>query len=532
MRVCVYACVPPPVLLLPLASPLPLPLSLPSQSKADDDTAVHYGDHIVIDVATSNRFRSTYNKRLSNFKKKTSHILGGYLACDGKGDVLSFTVMGGTHTHSAAHDDGDGGGDGVESKQQRAGGVGGGDQTATRRGNESSSAATGERTRKASLHERVGLAPLFFGSASAVVFVAAIWTALVQSSVLPAHLIPSWMPEVPTEVLQMPATALAAGVVVTGILIVLLVLWRKSRTSGGGGGGGGGGNKSGARGGGGRGGGSGEDREREQARAQQTTRGEMIGETKANSSESKQTPPPTTTVTDTVATFPDDDTTVVIGMPGGALTPEETAMLVRVREHVKDLEGFTDDVHAIQKDDLTLIRFIRARNLDFDKVVEMWKNHMQVRRGEKEEKRRRREHNREESEHPSISIRRSTHYSLTHSPIFLLLIHPLPTHPFSSVPPSPIHLFTCPPVHPSTHPPVHPSTTHVHSGGVTSTRPQCAAQRHPRPHPRTSFATSGSPTASTVPTSSAAPSSTLVWAPSTSQASWPRQGWMRSSGTA
>jgi hypothetical protein len=114
---------------------------------------------------------------------------------------------------------------------------------------------------------------------------------------------------------------------------------------------------------------------------------------------------------------------VVIGMPGGALTPEETAMLVRVREHVKDLEGFTDDVHAIQKDDLTLIRFIRARNLDFDKVVEMWKNHMQVRSGEEggEEERV------ESTKESTIEKRASTHLS----PFEGRLIALSPIHPFS-----------------------------------------------------------------------------------------------------
>ncbi|KAF4324487.1 hypothetical protein G195_001418 [Phytophthora kernoviae 00238/432] len=40
----------------------------------------------------SNRHSQMYNKRLSNFKKPTSHIAGGYICCDGKGTELRFKI--------------------------------------------------------------------------------------------------------------------------------------------------------------------------------------------------------------------------------------------------------------------------------------------------------------------------------------------------------------------------------------------------------------------------------------------------------
>ncbi|CAK4450342.1 unnamed protein product [Aphanomyces euteiches] len=54
---------------------------------------IRYGDEIVIDVEDANRHVRTYSKRLTNFKKPTSSILGGYICCDGKGHDLTCTIM-------------------------------------------------------------------------------------------------------------------------------------------------------------------------------------------------------------------------------------------------------------------------------------------------------------------------------------------------------------------------------------------------------------------------------------------------------
>lgn len=54
---------------------------------------VHFGDaNVAIGVAESNRHSQMFNKRLSNFKKPTSKIQGGYICCDGKGTELRFTI--------------------------------------------------------------------------------------------------------------------------------------------------------------------------------------------------------------------------------------------------------------------------------------------------------------------------------------------------------------------------------------------------------------------------------------------------------
>lgn len=54
---------------------------------------VRYGDrNVVITVVESNRHSQMFNKRLSNFKKPTSRIAGGYICCDGKGADLKFTL--------------------------------------------------------------------------------------------------------------------------------------------------------------------------------------------------------------------------------------------------------------------------------------------------------------------------------------------------------------------------------------------------------------------------------------------------------
>ncbi|KAF0684505.1 Aste57867_23504 [Aphanomyces stellatus] len=54
---------------------------------------VHYGDEIVIDVEDANRHNRAYSKRLTNFKKPTSSIQGGYICCDGKGFDLMCAVV-------------------------------------------------------------------------------------------------------------------------------------------------------------------------------------------------------------------------------------------------------------------------------------------------------------------------------------------------------------------------------------------------------------------------------------------------------
>ncbi|ETW04698.1 hypothetical protein H310_03856 [Aphanomyces invadans] len=54
---------------------------------------IRYGDEVVIDVEDANRHVRTYNKRLTNFKKPTSSILGGYICCDGKGHDLLCAVV-------------------------------------------------------------------------------------------------------------------------------------------------------------------------------------------------------------------------------------------------------------------------------------------------------------------------------------------------------------------------------------------------------------------------------------------------------
>ncbi|TDH71127.1 uncharacterized protein CCR75_001924 [Bremia lactucae] len=52
-----------------------------------------FGDtNVAIEVVESNRHSQMFNKRLSNFKKPTSRIMGGYICCDGKGTELRFTI--------------------------------------------------------------------------------------------------------------------------------------------------------------------------------------------------------------------------------------------------------------------------------------------------------------------------------------------------------------------------------------------------------------------------------------------------------
>lgn len=57
------------------------------------DGPLRYGDqNVAVVVVESNRHSQMFNKRLSNFKKPTSRIAGGYICCDGKGVHLQFTV--------------------------------------------------------------------------------------------------------------------------------------------------------------------------------------------------------------------------------------------------------------------------------------------------------------------------------------------------------------------------------------------------------------------------------------------------------
>lgn len=54
---------------------------------------VMYGDtNVELHVLDSNRHTKRYNKALTNFKKPTSDILGGYICCDGKGECLKVTI--------------------------------------------------------------------------------------------------------------------------------------------------------------------------------------------------------------------------------------------------------------------------------------------------------------------------------------------------------------------------------------------------------------------------------------------------------
>ncbi|GLD92408.1 hypothetical protein PINS_up000941 [Pythium insidiosum] len=59
-----------------------------------DGSVVRFGDtDVVISVVESNRHSSMFNKHLTNFKKPTSKIVGGYICCDGKGSVMRFTIF-------------------------------------------------------------------------------------------------------------------------------------------------------------------------------------------------------------------------------------------------------------------------------------------------------------------------------------------------------------------------------------------------------------------------------------------------------
>ncbi|CAI5735752.1 unnamed protein product [Hyaloperonospora brassicae] len=69
-----------------------------SLSAAENCTAeagpVCFGDSdVAITVVESNRHSQMFNKRLSNYKKATSRIAGGYICCDGNGTELRFSIL-------------------------------------------------------------------------------------------------------------------------------------------------------------------------------------------------------------------------------------------------------------------------------------------------------------------------------------------------------------------------------------------------------------------------------------------------------
>nr|CCA20673.1 conserved hypothetical protein [Albugo laibachii Nc14] len=68
--------------------------ALSKQSTPVAQSPVFYGDHQVsIAVLESRRHSALYNKKLSNYKKNTSQIAGGYICSDGKGTELKFTIL-------------------------------------------------------------------------------------------------------------------------------------------------------------------------------------------------------------------------------------------------------------------------------------------------------------------------------------------------------------------------------------------------------------------------------------------------------
>uniref|UniRef100_A0A7S2WJ12 CRAL-TRIO domain-containing protein n=1 Tax=Mucochytrium quahogii TaxID=96639 RepID=A0A7S2WJ12_9STRA len=62
-----------------------------------DRQPLQYAQNAVfIDVEASNRYRSAYNYRITNYKSSSSRIIGGYLCSDGTGQELPFTI----HRHT------------------------------------------------------------------------------------------------------------------------------------------------------------------------------------------------------------------------------------------------------------------------------------------------------------------------------------------------------------------------------------------------------------------------------------------------
>lgn len=70
-----------------------VPSTKQEYTEGPSDGPVVFGDaNVAIAVVESNRHSQMFNKRLTNFKKPTSRIVGGYICCDGKGSELRFTV--------------------------------------------------------------------------------------------------------------------------------------------------------------------------------------------------------------------------------------------------------------------------------------------------------------------------------------------------------------------------------------------------------------------------------------------------------
>lgn len=63
-----------------------------SETKKAPHPVIHYGDQVQIHIVSSNRHSTKYDKPLTEFKKSTSRIAGGYICCDGKGLPLVFTI--------------------------------------------------------------------------------------------------------------------------------------------------------------------------------------------------------------------------------------------------------------------------------------------------------------------------------------------------------------------------------------------------------------------------------------------------------
>lgn len=67
--------------------------SFAGDAGAQEEGVVMFGDsNVAIAIVESNRHSQKFNKRLTNFKKPTSKILGGYICCDGKGAELRFAI--------------------------------------------------------------------------------------------------------------------------------------------------------------------------------------------------------------------------------------------------------------------------------------------------------------------------------------------------------------------------------------------------------------------------------------------------------
>ncbi|CAH0520644.1 unnamed protein product [Peronospora belbahrii] len=58
---------------------------------------IYYGDqHLIIDVADSNRLQSKVNRVITHLSKQqeSAHVQGGFLRCDGRGKTILFEMHG------------------------------------------------------------------------------------------------------------------------------------------------------------------------------------------------------------------------------------------------------------------------------------------------------------------------------------------------------------------------------------------------------------------------------------------------------